>query len=322
MPPGDVALPIIDLSGYLNPKSPGDKERVVGQVRDAARQYGFFQAKGHGVPLDLQSDLLRCMSNVFNLPKEEKLKMSFLENPCRRGYEAAGMSHREGDPLPDAKECFFIGREDPVVELSGFYGPNVWPDLPEADFRGPVSSYYQHTSELGKAIWSILLEGLNQPLALVDQFAKRPIVPMKMIRYPPHSQAAAGQFGIGAHTDFGGVTILFQQPGKDGLEVWHEGREEWIDVPALEDVYVINCGDMVQRWSGGYYKSAKHRVINKADGERMSCATFWHGDVHASNPLKPDDLNRETVGQLLAKRFRNQYSFSKEFLAEVGVQAA
>jgi isopenicillin N synthase-like dioxygenase len=207
------------------------------------------------------------------------------------------------------------------VELSGFYGPNVWPDLPEADFRGPVSSYYQHTSELGKTIWSILLEGLNQPLSLVDQFAKRPIVPMKMIRYPPHSQAAAGQFGIGAHTDFGGVTILFQQPGKDGLEVWHEGREAWIDVPALEDVYVINCGDMVQRWSGGQYKSARHRVINKADGERMSCATFWHGDVHASNPLKPDDPNRETVGQLLAKRFRNQYSFSKEFLAEVGVQA-
>lgn len=148
------------------------------------------------------------------------------------------------------------------MELSGFYGPNVWPDLPETDFRGPVWSYYEKTSDLGKTIWSILLEGLGQPLSLVEQFAKRPIVPMKMIRYPPHSQAAAGQFGIGAHTDFGGITILFQQPGKDGLEVWHEGREEWIGVPALEDVYVINCGDMVQRWSGQAYKSARHRVIN------------------------------------------------------------
>ncbi|KAJ8124209.1 hypothetical protein ONZ43_g7 [Nemania bipapillata] len=309
MSSGEVVLPIIDLSGYIDPKSPEDKQRVIEEVRDAARQYGFFQAKGHGIPLDLQQDLLRCMSNVFNLPKDEKLKMSFLENPCRRGYEAAGMSHREGDALPDAKECFFVGREDPEVELSGFYGPNVWPNLPEADFRGPT-------------IWSILLEGLNQPLDLVEQFAKRPIVPMKLIRYPPHSQAAAGQFGIGAHTDFGGVTILFQQPGKDGLEVWHEGREEWIEVPAREDIYVVNCGDMVQRWSGGAYKSARHRVINKADGERLSCATFWHGDVHATNPLRPDDPNKETVGLLLAKRFRNQYSFTKEFLAEVGVGAA
>lgn len=101
----DVALPIIDLSGYLNPKSqPEDRQRVVEQVRDAASQYGFFQVKGHGIPLELQRDLVRCMANVFNLPEEQKLDMSFLKNPSRRGYEASGMSHREGDALPDAKE--------------------------------------------------------------------------------------------------------------------------------------------------------------------------------------------------------------------------
>lgn len=103
-----VALPIIDLSGYLNPSSPQDKERVVKEVCDAARQFGFFQIKGHGLPLTLQRELIRCMGNVFDLPKEEKLKMSFLENPCRRGYEASGMSHREGDALPDAKEVRFV----------------------------------------------------------------------------------------------------------------------------------------------------------------------------------------------------------------------
>lgn len=104
MSPEDVALPIIDLSGYLNPKSPEDREQVVEQVRDAARQYGFFQVKGHGIPLALQRDLVRCMGNVFDLPEEQKLAMSFLKNPSRRGYEASGMSHREGDALPDAKE--------------------------------------------------------------------------------------------------------------------------------------------------------------------------------------------------------------------------
>jgi isopenicillin N synthase-like dioxygenase len=108
MPSSEIVLPIIDLSGYIEPNSPGDKQLVIEQVRDAACQYGFFQVKGHGIPLTLQRDLLRCMSNVFNLPKDEKLKMSFLENPCRRGYEAAGMSHREGDAQPDAKEVHKI----------------------------------------------------------------------------------------------------------------------------------------------------------------------------------------------------------------------
>ncbi|KAJ5740979.1 hypothetical protein N7493_000851 [Penicillium malachiteum] len=260
-----ITLPVIDLSGYLNPKSLNDRERVIAQVREASQQYGFFQVQGHGVP------------------------------------------------------CFYIARDDPIIELSGFYGPNVWPNLPTEDFRSPVWNYYEQTSELGKTIWSILLEGLGQPGAMVEKFAHRAIVPMKMIHYPPQSTTLPGQFGIGEHTDFGGVTILFQQPGKDGLEVWHEGKEKWIEVPALEDVFVINCGDMIQRWSNGRYKSARHRVINKSGGERLSCATFWHGDIHATNPLSPSDTNNETVGQLLVKRFRKQYSMTEESIAQVGV---
>ncbi|KAH7074977.1 2OG-Fe(II) oxygenase [Paraphoma chrysanthemicola] len=317
-PDTNLELPIIDLSPYINSTKQEDKDSVIAQVRDAARHYGFFQIRGHGIPVQLQRDLVKAMNNVFDLPEEEKLGMSFLKNPCRRGYEAQGMSHRVGDPLPDAKECFFIGQEDAVVEAAGFFGPNIWPNIPDSDFRNPVWEHYQKTRDLGKTIWTILIEGLGQPASIVDAFAKRPVVPMKMIRYPPHSSVDDGQFGIGAHTDFGGVTILFQQPSKDGLEVWHDGRQEWIEVPALEDVYVINCGDMIQRWSGGAYKSGLHRVINKVQGKRMSCATFWHGDVHATNPFTSDDAEKETVGRLLVKRFRTQYSIEKEMIALVG----
>ncbi|KAF7714211.1 2-oxoglutarate-dependent dioxygenase [Penicillium ucsense] len=312
-----IVLPIVDLSGYLHPKSPADKARVIAEVREACSEYGFFQVKGHGVPLDMQKALLRSLRNIFSLPQEEKLKLSFLNNPCRRGYEASGMSVREGDAMADSKEAFYIGREDPVIERPGFYGPNVWPDLAEEDFHGPVWEYYQATDKLGKMIWEILLQGLGHPPSLMEAFAKRPFVQMKMIRYPPASATLPGQYGVGAHTDFGGVTVLLQEAGREGLEVWHEGRQEWLPVPAMENMYIINCGDMIQNWSGGQYKSAKHRVINKSDHERLSCATFWHGDVGASNPLNPSDPNRETVGQLLVKRFGRQFSLSKTVVEQV-----
>lgn len=185
------------------------------------------------------------------------------------------------------------------------------------EFRGPIWDYYQETSELGKTIWGILLQGLGHSPDLMDAFAKKPLIQMKMIRYPPDRATLPGQFGVGAHTDFGGVTVLLQEPGKDGLEVWVDEKEAWLPVPALEDVYIINCGDMVQRWSGGRYKSARHRVINKSDGERLSCATFWHGDVYATNPLDPNDPNKETVGQLLVKRFRHQFSIEKAAIEQV-----
>lgn len=193
----------------------------------------------------------------------------------------------------------------------------MWPPLPEDQFREPVWEYYEKTSALGKTIWEILLEGLGYSPSILESFSKRPLVQMKMIRYPSPPDTLVGQFGVGAHNDFGGVTILLQQPGKDGLEVWLDDRKEWLACPALEDIYVINCGDIVQNWSGGKYKSIRHRVINKAATERLSCATFWHGDVFATNPLNPDDPAKETVGQLLVKRFRNQMSIPKDAINEV-----
>ncbi len=99
----DLVLPIIDLSGYINDR-PEDKERVISEVKDACKRFGFFQVKGHGVPLGVQQGLIRSLDRFFGLPKEEKTKLSFLNNPCRRGYEASGDSMREGDALPDSKE--------------------------------------------------------------------------------------------------------------------------------------------------------------------------------------------------------------------------
>ncbi|KAF9740451.1 hypothetical protein PMIN06_003018 [Paraphaeosphaeria minitans] len=318
----ELQLPLIDLSGYIDPKSPGDRERVIAEVRDACAKFGFFQTKGHGISLDLQKGLLNSIDTLFNLPKEEKRNLSFLQNVSRRGYEESGMSLRDGDKLPDSKEAFYIGREDPLVEHAGFYGPNVWPPLPEDQFRNPVWNYYQATHNLGSIIWEILLQGLGHPISVMDSFAKKPMVMMKMIRYPPLAATLPGQFGVGAHTDFGGVTVLLQQPDKHGLEVWLDDKEDWVPVKAVEDVYVINCGDMIMRWSGGAYKSAKHRVINKADNEsRLSCATFFHGDVFATNPLNPNDPVKETVGQLLIKRFGNQFSLSDEWKKEVKAAA-
>lgn len=219
-------------------------------------------------------------------------------------------------------KAYYIGREDAVVQHSGFYGPNVWPPLPESQFRQPVWNYYQATQQLGQIIWEILLQGLGHPPSLLEAFAKKPMVVMKMIRYPPLAATAAGQYGVGAHTDFGGVTVLLQEPGRHGLEVWLEDEKAWVPVKALEDVYVINCGDMIMKWSAGQYKSARHRVINKAEHEsRLSCATFYHGDLFATNPLNPADPNKETVGQLLVKRFRNQFSIHAEAKAEVRAPA-
>jgi isopenicillin N synthase-like dioxygenase len=186
--------------------------------------------------------------------------------------------------------------------------------LPEDEFRGPVWEYYKATDQLGQTIWKILLQGLGyqSPEDIMARFTKKPVVTLKLIRTPPaqtpkRNKAQLTQFGTWPHTDFGGVTCLLQQPGKDGLEIWSEEKGGWVLIPAVEDVFVINVGDLMKEWSGGLYKSVKHRVINIPD-VRYSCATFWLGDVHITNPLSLGSyLNAKTVGEQIYERFRKQY---------------
>jgi len=108
MATNDIQLPVIDLSEYITPRSPAGRDKVIAQVRDACSKFGFFQLTGHGVTLEQQRGLFRGMDNFFSLAAEEKLKYSFLENPCRRGYEASGMSLRDTDVVADSKEVGFL----------------------------------------------------------------------------------------------------------------------------------------------------------------------------------------------------------------------
>ncbi|KAH7320696.1 hypothetical protein B0I35DRAFT_427613 [Stachybotrys elegans] len=311
------SLDIIDISSYIDPKSAGDQERVITQVYNACRLYGFFQVKGHGIPLATQRAVIQSSQELFAISPEQKLKMSFLKNVVRRGYEQSGDSIRDSDELPDTKESFFVGREEPVIEAPGWHGPNVWPDphvLPADTFRNPVWEYYQATNQLGRTIWEILLRGLGfeSPEEVMARFTKKPVVTLKLIRSPPQAPTPKGvdpsRFSTGAHTDFGGVTCLLQQPGRDGLEIWNAQDSVWIDVPTVEDVLVINVGDLIHDWSGGVYKSVRHRAINKSSEDRISCATFWLGDVHVRNPLNPESsMAEETVGERLYKRLGKQY---------------
>lgn len=103
----DVKLPIIDFTPYLSPTGTSEeKQAVITQVREACHEFGFFQVKGHGVPLESQRALISSIDGLFGMPKEDKMKLSFLNNPSRRGYEASGMSMRKGDALPDSKEVY------------------------------------------------------------------------------------------------------------------------------------------------------------------------------------------------------------------------
>lgn len=96
---------------------------------------------------------------------------------------------------------------------------------------------------------------------------------LRLLRYGAvKSDTAKGVFGAGAHTDYGLITLL-STDANSGLQILHDG--EWIDVPPRADAYVVNIGDMAERFTNGKFKSTLHRVVNVSGLERFSVPFFY-----------------------------------------------
>jgi isopenicillin N synthase-like dioxygenase len=163
--------------------------------------------------------------------------------------------------------------------------------------------YHQHVTDLGRPIFEMLAIGLGLDPRALREFTDDPGARLRLLNYPPQPSKDKRQFGIGAHTDFGTLTILLQQPGAPGIQVFHHPSDSWVTLPAVEDVFVVNVGDMVQMWTDGQYASALHRVINNSDRHRYSVACFYNGDMEARNPFKPGVKGYRTMEEHIRSRY-------------------
>ena len=80
--------------------------------------------------------------------------------------------------------------------------------------------------------------------------------------------------GLRAHTDAGGIILLFQDDRVAGLQLLKDGA--WVDVPPTRHSIVVNLGDQLEVITNGRYKSVVHRVVAQPDGNRMSIASFYN----------------------------------------------
>ena len=276
------SLPVINVSALV--AGGAGREPVAAQIGAACRAHGFFYVTGHGVDPALVQRLENLSRRFFALDEPTKMRWRMaLGGRAWRGYFPLGGELTSG--RPDWKEGLYLGTElpadHPLVRAgTPVHGPNLFPEL--EGFRATVLAYIDAVTRLGHR----LMEGIALSLGLpAGYFAERytadPLILFRIFNYPtqPVPDGMDVQWGVGEHTDYGLLTILHQdQVG--GLAVHTPGG--WIDAPPVAGSFVCNIGDMLDRMTGGLYKSTPHRVKRNTSGhDRLSFPLFFDPNFEA-----------------------------------------
>ncbi|RMX04893.1 2OG-Fe(II) oxygenase [Corticibacter populi] len=269
------SLPLIDISPLY--QDDDDALRAVAQQIDqACREWGFFYITGHPITQARIDAVLGMMKDFYALPLQEKLQIDITHSPHHRGYGALSAEQLDPAQPGDYKETFNMGfhmPEDHPDVLAGkpLRGPNRHPDI--AGWQTLMDHHYRDMHALSLTLLRALAVALGAGKDFFDARFHEPISVLRTIHYPPRPEGSGVvPHGAGAHTDYGCVTLLYQDK-VGGLQV-RNAQGEWIDAPSIDGSFVVNIGDMMARWSNDRYKSTLHRVVSPHGADRYSMPFF------------------------------------------------
>jgi isopenicillin N synthase-like dioxygenase len=100
---------------------------------------------------------------------------------------------------------------------------------------------------------------------------------MRMTHYPPQDGPVDDEFGLAPHTDTSFLTLLAPNEVQ-GLSIRSQSGS-WIDMPAIDNAYVVNGGQMLQRYTNDTFLATPHRAINKTAGARYALPFFCDSGI-------------------------------------------
>ena len=282
-------IPIIDLSPSF--VSDNGHAQVAEQISFACESLGFLIVTGHGVNKSVIDKMVESSMTFFAQSIESRIK-TMPPNPyIFRGYfpsEASALAASLDIETPgDLCEVYCINRFDEPDDAKqaglkpgreAFFAANIWPDDVDG-FKPAWTNYYAAMEDLTEHLLSLMAHALGLPNDWFIPFCDQHTTNLVANYYPAQISAPLqDQLRRGAHTDYGSLSVLYQTHDSGGLQVQSKDGN-WLDVPYIEDSFVINLGDLLAVWTNDRWVSTMHRVVNptreKAEESRLS-TVFFH----------------------------------------------
>jgi isopenicillin N synthase-like dioxygenase len=310
---GIEAIPVIDISPLATPEGTA---QVAAEMLRAAEGTGFFYVRNHGIP-QAQIDAVFAMAAAFFAAPVAQ-KDSVTVNPWHRGFIRVGEAKMYPGAKVDLKESFIWGADTATgLAAPDAHGtpPNNWPAfLPE--MRDVLGRYFDAANAVGWRLLRAFAAGLGITQDSFIRSIDRPTSRGSIIYYPPQPpELGDDQFGVSPHTDWGCLTLLYQdQTG--GLEV--RGRDgQWVTAHPIPGTFVVNVGDLLARWTNDRFNSTPHRVVNRSGRARFSCAMFVdpNRDTVIAPVLRDGEAAKYqpvTCGDYVQSRFDAAFAYRKK----------
>ncbi len=270
-----MKLPEIDFAPF-NLDEPESLRAIGRDIDHALSTTGFMAVKNLDVTPAQLNEVFLLSETFFSLPDEKKARSAYRSAEENFGYQSLGVEHLDPTQASDIKETFTM-RNVPLHDKTD----DRWPS---DHFRDAMNQFYLDCVASATKVQQVFSMILGVPQDFFVKYHSGENITLRLLHYPPIDEQSveSGQLGAGAHTDYGLITLLFQDT-IGGLQVYDNGV--WVDVEPANGAIVVNTGDLMERWTNGRFKSTLHRVLPRLGNvPRSSIAVFV--DPDSSTPVE------------------------------------
>ncbi|KAF3449159.1 hypothetical protein FNV43_RR09887 [Rhamnella rubrinervis] len=250
-------IPVIDFSSLTQ----GNQEELM-KLDLACKDWGFFQVINHGVASEVLQGMKDAAVNFFELPLEEKNKISMPPDDIQ-GYGHAYVVSEE--QTLDWQDVLMF-----IVYPRRYRKHRIWPTKP-TEFNEMVEAYSSEVKRVAEELLGSISLAMGMEKRTLQKMHKEMLQALR-VNYYPQCPMPDNVLGLSPHSDTSSITILMQDDNVSGLQIRHQ--REWVLVKPIPNALVVNVGDVIEIWSNGKYRSIEHRAVTNDTYTRLSYASF------------------------------------------------
>mmetsp|Transcript_34442 Transcript_34442/g.103807 ORF Transcript_34442/g.103807 Transcript_34442/m.103807 type:complete len:331 (-) Transcript_34442:237-1229(-) len=296
----DAELPTIDAKQLA---SASDAEvPAVKALHRACVGTGFFILANHNVPSTSMDAAFAAVSRFFALGNDNKAALAGHSEAAFKGFLRTDTG----------VECLSYG--SPKSDVFGRSSSSE----DALAFDAALAEIHAALTDLSRVLLGGMSLALHQPRDYFEQVAFREPVTNLASNYYPRGPQHTTHLEVAGHTDTSFFTFVCSEGGP-GLQLQRlDGK--WLSIPNTRHSFVVNIGDLAERWTNGVYKSTVHRVIRGSGEKRHSLAFFNNMDAGALvvpvpscvSEERPAKYQKMTAGEYWSWRMSGQWEASKE----------